>query len=761
VADLEKVRGGQPFKPPAEDWNAFIDAARAERAGRLSEHADGELFDQSATVVQVKNETGELQPRMRVLGVFDSVHDPQAHLDTFKNEIVLRGRIPLDGEDRGRFVILKDSLAPDMTGEAVIAGVTAVQVCLGSESHEFADIDPGLSTHLKSGSTGSAQILYLGPPCGSPPSLRWCVVRLGNKTGAATGTTTTTTADPNLVDQATCSGRCKWTWSASLLEWQLDDDACGPTTTSTTAAPTSSTTTDPATSTTAEPSQDNCICPTTTTGDPATSTTTTAAPCQCLYPTYCGTSEGECTYTYCSQGMNEPPECGGTTTTTTSTTTGDPATSTTTTTCDCNTTTTSTQSPECTDCVWACFPVSDVLRRWTKVEDGCNFSYKGCSCMAPPLNVDCPLCATTRMPCVTTAAPGTTEPPSCGGACTYWWIEAAGVAGWKKTFDSCGGTPTCRCQPPSEPGDGCGPVVVPCSDPSATTTTTADPATSTTPVPCSSCYPTTTTTTSTTTVATCSQVCKWQATEVSESLVWSNVDDPCPGSCPCVSPAYQPTDGCETAVTRCGGGTTTTTSTTTTTTAAPWYCWPGPGGSCNVQRGCIQASSPPPGACSGPYTQQADCTAICGFGCTCDGGGCTGEEFASNICSPRYFLMETCQAFCATTTTTTTTTTAAPTTTTTTEAPETWYCQSGILQGCGSPGASYLCATQLADDPGDRCPGGPYASHAECIANCPPSTSTTTTTTTTTAAPSSTTTTTTTTSSTTTTTTTTTTTSSP
>ena len=93
MADLEKVRTGQRFHPASEDWNAFIDAARADRAARLREHFDGELFDQSPVIVQVKNETGQHQPRMRVLGFNKSVHDPASQLDPFKNEIVFQFKV--------------------------------------------------------------------------------------------------------------------------------------------------------------------------------------------------------------------------------------------------------------------------------------------------------------------------------------------------------------------------------------------------------------------------------------------------------------------------------------------------------------------------------------------------------------------------------------------------------------------------------------------------------------------------------------------
>ena len=118
---------------------------------------------------------------------------------------------------------------------------------------------------------------------------------------------------------------------------------------------------------------------TTTSVDPGTTTTaaattTTPAPaCHCVYPDYCGTDEGECTYTNCASG-DSPMTVDCTPTTTTSepatTTTEDPGS---TTTCDCNTTTTigpdtNPDGGDCTTCTWFCHPVGG----WVLTNSGCG-----------------------------------------------------------------------------------------------------------------------------------------------------------------------------------------------------------------------------------------------------------------------------------------------------------------------------------------------------------------------------------------------------
>ena len=96
MADLTKVAAGQTIRAlPAEDWNAFIDAARAQQAGQFNQRFAGELFEQSPTIVQIKNETGVHQPRLSVLGIGEPIPLPDADkLDRFKNEIVFRGQVP-------------------------------------------------------------------------------------------------------------------------------------------------------------------------------------------------------------------------------------------------------------------------------------------------------------------------------------------------------------------------------------------------------------------------------------------------------------------------------------------------------------------------------------------------------------------------------------------------------------------------------------------------------------------------------------------
>jgi hypothetical protein len=406
---------------------------------------------------------------------------------------------------------------------------------------------------------------------------------------AASPSVSTTTTSAPMSALAECAGTCKWNWSIGQQAWQLADDGCGPTTTTSTTS-TTTTTSEPclcpvATSTTAEPATStSTVEPTTTTT--STTTTTPTPPCHCVYPAYCGSDEGECTYTMCASGYSEPHvEC----TTTTSTTT---------TSCDCNTTTTAAPDPECTNCQWFSHP----LLGWYQTFNGCQGN---CFCQAPGSGSECSLEST---PCI--SFPDIPLPP-CDGKCQYicvpgdgWWLVDAGCPG--SSSDG-----LCLCTPPSVPCEICGaPLETNCQVPAAPTT----------PAPCDGCYSTTTSTTTSTTPDPCGGGCLWQG---STSGAWSIQENECAESCECLPPSYEAHDDCETARTHCYGQpttttgeptttttTTTTTSTTTTTTAAPFWCVDNNDSLDCEDVSCLQSAEMPEFVCGGPF-ETDECEGAC------------------------------------------------------------------------------------------------------------------------------------------------------
>jgi hypothetical protein len=175
---LAKVVPGQRIRSlPANDWNSFADAARANQGEQFNQATDGELPEMSPVVVLVKNATGGHLPRYSVLGIDGPVADPQSQPDQFKNQITLVGVAPTDSHC-GRFVILKDDLAAGFVGEAVIAGACLVRVSVpsGAEEFQFANVAPGDTAALAARVIGGARILWRESGVGT----KWAVVRLAD-----------------------------------------------------------------------------------------------------------------------------------------------------------------------------------------------------------------------------------------------------------------------------------------------------------------------------------------------------------------------------------------------------------------------------------------------------------------------------------------------------------------------------------------------------------------------------------------------------
>ncbi len=178
MGNLDKVAPGQRIRSlPANDWNVFVDAARAFQSGKLQERFDGELPELSPVVVLIKNTTGTNLPRYAILGIAGPVSDPQTQPDEFRHQIVLVGVTPTE-DHCGRFVILKDDIPDGFVGEAVIAGACLAKVLVssGQEDFSFANILPGDTSVLSARVIGGARILWRESGVGT----KWAVVRLAD-----------------------------------------------------------------------------------------------------------------------------------------------------------------------------------------------------------------------------------------------------------------------------------------------------------------------------------------------------------------------------------------------------------------------------------------------------------------------------------------------------------------------------------------------------------------------------------------------------
>lgn len=176
---LAKVNRGQRFEMPAAAYNAFVDAAKANKG--LSQSATTQGTRRAARFVRVMNSGDEPVPRFGVIGLDEPVILPGDSEDNFKNQLVLKGALPEYESHFGRFAIVQEPLEPGKIGRAIVSGVTIARVSVGAESEGIgpiaADIWPGDSAILYAGMVGSAEIIWREGGLDE----QWAVVRLGSR----------------------------------------------------------------------------------------------------------------------------------------------------------------------------------------------------------------------------------------------------------------------------------------------------------------------------------------------------------------------------------------------------------------------------------------------------------------------------------------------------------------------------------------------------------------------------------------------------
>ena len=202
---LQKVSPGDPLKIPATAYNAFVDAARAVRQANRGGAGVPTMWS-DRDVVLVKNGSGGDLDRFAILAISAPLFTPTDNLAEFKNRFPLTGATPTTA-DAGKFVIL---LAPCKSGslaQALVAGVTPVLLEVVSSDHAFADVKAS-STELKSGPTGSCQILWKESGTGTG---KWAIVRVENASLTGGMFAVKVYKDGGVAGSA--STNCTWTYT--------------------------------------------------------------------------------------------------------------------------------------------------------------------------------------------------------------------------------------------------------------------------------------------------------------------------------------------------------------------------------------------------------------------------------------------------------------------------------------------------------------------------------------------------------------------
>lgn len=184
------TRGDKLGKLSAAALNRLPDLIAAHDRGNSSQGDSDSGTSARDGIVLISNKTGSSLPAFSVVGLDAAVFSPAESPTVFQQVLAFDAKVPTGGEQisgspttnyRGKFAIL---LEPAPAGAskataALVIGVTAARLLVTDEAHEWADIDPGQTGQLRSGETGTAQILWKESGSGA----KWAIVRLGTRQG--------------------------------------------------------------------------------------------------------------------------------------------------------------------------------------------------------------------------------------------------------------------------------------------------------------------------------------------------------------------------------------------------------------------------------------------------------------------------------------------------------------------------------------------------------------------------------------------------
>ncbi len=178
MSTLKKPAAGDPLLDvlDAPTLGAFVDAARFARGQAGSRNAGSARAFRQAGIIKIKNDSGEDRNRFDILGIDEPIIAVADSLETWKNEVQLKGVVPDIAKHQGKFVILLEPLAKDGIGRAFISGACSCQVFVDDANHQFAEVEDEQTSRLRSTQFGSAKILWKETGTG----LLWADVRLGN-----------------------------------------------------------------------------------------------------------------------------------------------------------------------------------------------------------------------------------------------------------------------------------------------------------------------------------------------------------------------------------------------------------------------------------------------------------------------------------------------------------------------------------------------------------------------------------------------------
>jgi hypothetical protein len=171
--DFKKVKSGDKLNIPAKTYNAFIDAAQANKARNNFLSASNKNSDSRKVLVQ--NNSGGNLDKFSVLGIDSPYITPTENETDFQERITIVGVTPTEDDHTGKFIVLQEPIPNGKTGRGILSGETIVKIDVEDADHEYAEVTDSQAGYLTSTDSGSAKILWKESGTGQV----WAYVRLG------------------------------------------------------------------------------------------------------------------------------------------------------------------------------------------------------------------------------------------------------------------------------------------------------------------------------------------------------------------------------------------------------------------------------------------------------------------------------------------------------------------------------------------------------------------------------------------------------
>ena len=174
---LRKVRPGEPLVVRADAYNAFVDAAIAQRGALMGGVSGAAIrLGVPAGALLVLNTTDATLPRGSAveLGALAVATPGAPSVGDMLQGVVLEALTPALGY--GPLAITADAIPPNAVGLAVLDGLVAARVTVLDEGHRFADVTPG-ETILATRAVGRVELLWKEAGVSAEPGDKWAYVR--------------------------------------------------------------------------------------------------------------------------------------------------------------------------------------------------------------------------------------------------------------------------------------------------------------------------------------------------------------------------------------------------------------------------------------------------------------------------------------------------------------------------------------------------------------------------------------------------------